>query len=270
MQKKANLFIVAAPKCGTSSFYRYIMQHKQIFLSSPKEPHYFNTAFSEKYRKPFTQRIFQNDDEYSTLFNNANKEHIVIGEASTWYLRSEVAIPKIYKYNPDSKVIVMLRNPVAMSQSLNAEELFSSNENVKNFEEAWYLQESRLKGKHIPPRCLDLKVILYKSACSLGTQLKRLFSIFPYDQVYPIIFDDFISMIPNVYKNVLNFLNVPFDGRDSFPKMNSRKDHKIKLLNDLFLVTNSPIIFQKISYNIKKIFGLKTLGIKPLLKKGCV
>ena len=41
MLKKPNLFILGAPKCGTTTLYNYLDQAQDIFNSNVKEPHYF-------------------------------------------------------------------------------------------------------------------------------------------------------------------------------------------------------------------------------------
>jgi len=36
-----DFFVVGAPRCGTTSFCRYLARNPQICFSQPKEPHYF-------------------------------------------------------------------------------------------------------------------------------------------------------------------------------------------------------------------------------------
>jgi len=36
-----NFFIVGAPKCGTTALSEYLRSHPNVFMSFPKEPHYF-------------------------------------------------------------------------------------------------------------------------------------------------------------------------------------------------------------------------------------
>src|SRR3954465_5413568 len=39
-----NLFIVGAPKAGTTSLHTYIAGHRDAFMCNPKEPHYFSSV----------------------------------------------------------------------------------------------------------------------------------------------------------------------------------------------------------------------------------
>lgn len=36
-----NLFVVGAPKAGTTSLWHYLRQHPDVFMSALKEPHFF-------------------------------------------------------------------------------------------------------------------------------------------------------------------------------------------------------------------------------------
>src|SRR5438034_4040769 len=38
---RPDLFIVGAPKCGTTALYEYLRRHPSIFMSRIKEPHFF-------------------------------------------------------------------------------------------------------------------------------------------------------------------------------------------------------------------------------------
>ena len=58
--RKPNLFLIGAPKCGTTSLASYLSDHPQIFVSDPKEPHFFNT--DSENRKTW------NWEEYEAIF----------------------------------------------------------------------------------------------------------------------------------------------------------------------------------------------------------
>ena len=116
--KNPNLFILGAPKCGTTSLYTYLREHPNIFFSHIKGPHYFATDF-ENYRSVKTKV------DYANLFSEANAQHSIIGEASVLYLYSENAIKGIYNDNPNAKLIIMLRNPIEVVQSWHAQMLWS-------------------------------------------------------------------------------------------------------------------------------------------------
>lgn len=75
------------------------------------------------------------------------KDEKVIGEASVYYLYSKKAAQNIYKYNPNSKILIMLRAPTEVMYSLFYQRLQGGYENVATFEEALSLEKQRKRGK---------------------------------------------------------------------------------------------------------------------------
>ena len=59
-------------------------------------------------------------------------------------------IKEIKEYNPDAKIIIMLRNPIDFLHSLHSQLLFSGNEDEPDFEIAMELEEERMKGNKLP------------------------------------------------------------------------------------------------------------------------
>ncbi|WP_084318806.1 sulfotransferase family protein [Deferrisoma camini] len=220
--RKPSLFIIGAPKCGTTSLSRYLGSHERIYISDPKEPFYFNTDL--QYRGVVSEK------DYLKLFMKTQDSVEILGEASTSYLYSKEAVPNIIKFNPDAKFIVMVRNPVDMAYSLHKELLWIGIEHVESFEEAWFLQRTRRAGKGISWYCRDPAWLQYREVCALGSQLKRLFATVGREKVHVIVFDDFVSDTRQEYLRVLSFLGVPDDGRVVFDAHNRGKRHKFKFV----------------------------------------
>ena len=135
--KKPDFFIVGAPKCGTTALAEYLRQHPDVFFSDPKEPCYFCNDFPRK-------RYVESESDYTALFRKA-KSGSILGEGSVWYLYSECAIENIYQFNPNAKIIAMIRNPVDLVYSLHSQLVYSGEETISDFEEAWDIQYKRLK-----------------------------------------------------------------------------------------------------------------------------
>lgn len=106
-----NLFLVGAPKCGTTSLYHYLNQHPDVFMSVPKEPHFFSEVSPDPaWHSPWYQQAVKDEQRYLALF--ANSQSRVVGEASASYLWSPGAAARIKRFNPDAKIVMMLRHPV--------------------------------------------------------------------------------------------------------------------------------------------------------------
>ena len=217
--KKPNFFIVGAPKCGTTALVYYLKTHPNIFIPDLKEPHYFCSDF-------YVGRNIESWKEYEKLFQGVSKEHKAIGEASVWYSYSNVALKKIHNFNPLAKIIIMLRNPIDLVQSLHSQQLYSFQENKKSFAKAWGLAEERCKGNKMPKTCYVPQMIDYKKIGMLSEQLEKALNIFPKKQVLIILFDDFVSDTKKVYESVLFFLNLKSDNKKIFPIINQRKAYR--------------------------------------------
>jgi hypothetical protein len=217
---KPNFFILGAPKCGTTSMATWLSEHPEIFMSTPKEPHYYNT--DHKNRK------ITNYHHYLSFFKKATSAHKIIGEASVWYLLSKEAVPNIIKdlKAQHPKFLVMVRNPVQMAYSLHQEQVYGMNEPIKNFKEAWNLQLKRKEGKKITLLTQNESQLLYGDICKVGEQLNRLYNTVDKNSVKVITLDDLKLNPESEYKNVLNFLNLQYDDRKDFTAQNTAKSRK--------------------------------------------
>ena len=216
MKIAPNFFIIGAPKSGTTALSQYLGTHPNVFISRVKEPHFFDLDTSI--------RVKAGLQTYLSLFAKAQPDlHKAVGEASTGYLFSKVAVSEILKFNPDSKFIVMLRNPVDLVQAWHAEMYYEGVEDIRDFESAWRLEEERRRGRRIPYPCWEPKKLFYSEWGKLGDQVERLFSVVAQDRLKVIVFDDFIADTRSVYEQVLSFLGVPPDGKDDFETVNESR-----------------------------------------------
>jgi hypothetical protein len=223
--RKPDLFMIGGPKCGTTSFQEYLAEHPRIFMSEPKEPCYFDKDI------PFPSSP-RNDTEYMRCFAGATAEHTVIGEASTNYLYSKVAVSNILAFNPAGRFIVMLRNPIDMAASLHSEAVKTLTEDVCDFQAAWRLQDKRRHGEYLPRLCYQKDFVLYGDFCRLGAQLQRLFRLVDRARVHVILFDDLKTSATRVYRDTLRFLDLPDDGRTDFPVRNAFQQPRVGLMRD--------------------------------------
>jgi len=247
MKKNKNLpnfFIIGAPKCGTTSLYYYLKKHPNIFLSYYKEPYFFATDFPDK------ARLFSKKDKYLKECFKGAKNYKIIGEASACYLYSKKAVPNILKLNPEAKFIAMIRNPVDMARSLyfQLKNSLKFRENAKSFKKAWDLQGERRKGKKIPKHCKAPQLLQYGKVCKLGEQIKRLLKTVPNENQVKIIRLEQIKKEPEkVYRQILDFLDLEYDGRTKFPVHN--KSNKVR------------------SILIKRIMHIIYIALRPIIKK---
>lgn len=131
---RPNFFIVGAPKCGTTSLYEYLRSHPQVFMPEKKEPEHFSDDLD--WRNVMLRHRVADRDDYLSLFDPAPAHAAAVGEASTWYLFSEAAAGAIHDFNPEARIIIMLRDPVKMMYSLHGQFLKDCNEVIEDFAQA--------------------------------------------------------------------------------------------------------------------------------------
>lgn len=220
--RKPNFFIPGAPKCGTTALARWLGDHPGVFFSPRKEPHFFNRD-----SMPATRTLA----EYEALFKGAGDQYSAVGEGSTHYLYSRVAVPGILAYSPDARFIVCLRNPVDMAPALHNECLHQGWETVRSFEAAWRLQPRRLAGNNLPRTVReDPDRLQYGPYCRLGEQLERLYETAGEARVLAVLLDDMRREPGREYRRALEFLGLADDGRQAFPVVNvSRQSRSVAL-----------------------------------------
>ena len=252
MPKHPNFFIVGAPKCGTTALHRYLLTHPNVYMHRfVKEPHFFSETSG--------YRSVGSIEEYLELFAPAKEEQSRIGEASVFYLYDKEALKHIHQFAPDAKIIVMLRNPVDLVHSLHNHLLLELAEECPSFEEAWSLQEDRQGGRFIPPRCVEPLSLQYRTIGKLGTAVEHLFDIFPSEQVLMLLQEDLAKDPLLVYRAVLNHLEIPYDGRVDFPRINEAKRFRSRRVTT-FLKYPPPLI-NKMRISIKKLLGIRRTRI---------
>ncbi|MFY9561390.1 MAG: sulfotransferase [Terriglobales bacterium] len=203
---KPNLFLVGAPKCGTTALYTYLREHPQIFMSPVKEPQYFAQDLRGDRRRVRSLK------EYLECFAGARDEEI-IGEASTSYLGSKRAAEEIKAFAPDARIIIMLRNPVDKMYSRFNDARFNKREPHLTFEEALNAEQ----------RCGPSMGLGYRESARYASQVRRYLEAFGRASVHVILYDDFKNRIAATYEETLGFLGVRPDGRSEFPVVNSRR-----------------------------------------------
>jgi hypothetical protein len=248
---KPNFFIVGAPKCGTTALYEYLRPHPNIYMSEVKEPHFFAKDMG-------TYPRIKTLEDYTELFAGSTEEHLRVGEASVYYLRSSVAIENIKAFNPNARIIAMFRNPVDMVYSLHAQLLYVSEETERDFETAWRLQERRSRGLDLPPRIRSPLLVQYAQVGQFGSQTQRLLSWFPRPQVKLILYDDFAASPQRVYDEVIDFLEIPHDGRNEFPRINESKRARLDWLRKFS--RKPPAALRNAFRSLKHTMGAEGLG----------
>jgi hypothetical protein len=255
---KPNFFIIGAAKAGTTSLYHYLKQHNGIYFSPIKEPNYFSTDinpahfmsdyrkhtvfvddkyFAKKPLKDLHLSFVRKEDHYFQLFENVTSE-TAIGECSTSYLFSSCAADEIRRFNPEAKIIAILRNPVerAFSHYLMG---LRFGYTKKSFRQALEedMKQNR-KGWGISKLYLELG--LY------AQQIQRYFDSFDKSQIRIYLNDELSVDVQKTISAIFHFLEVEDQRIITSEKFNQARIPKNKALNQLVYQSTLPRIMQSI------------------------
>ncbi len=253
-----NFFIVGAPKCGTTSLSAYLREHPQVFMATPKEPNFFTPDLPEL-------RKVTSESDYQRLFQNATDQQWRIGEASVLYMLSRKSASLVHSYAPQAKIVVMVRNPLELLQSWHAQLVYNQDEKVLDFAHAWDLRFDRKLGLKVPSSCRNRKILWYHEIARLGEQTERWVRAFGQDRVKIVCFDDLKANTGAVYREVLEFLGLPDDHRESFPILNPRKRPRSHALATL--TERPPQSLARLAMSAKRWLGIKNWGVLNLLRR---
>ena len=207
-----NTFLIGAPKCGTTAVATFLNERQDVFMGYPKEPSFWST---DLVGTGATLRI-RGLDDYLKIYEQAGHCPVVL-DASTSYIYSQVAVANILEFCPEAKFILMLRNQVDLAHAYHMEKIFNCIENVEDFEAAWRLQDERKAGTKLPPRCPEPKELQYRDVAAIGGQLSRVKAKVAPEKLLVLFHEDLVKTPVQLWTDLLEFLELPPDGREHFP-----------------------------------------------------
>ena len=193
---KIDFIIIGAQKSGTTSLSEQLTGHSQICFCKIKEPAYFNTAPDWK----------AGLNDYHHLYSPSEGQ--LCGEASTSY----TFLPeypdthlRLFEYNPELKLIYIMRNPV--------ERIISH-----------YAHRLALNRITEPPEFAVFSDSAYLNRSRYSLQISPYRALFGKENVLLLIFEDYIANPYATLKQVANFLNISveaFETIDDRPRNQS-------------------------------------------------
>jgi len=239
-----DFLLVGAAKSGTTSLYKYLNKHPQIFMPIIKEPCFFSSfgipkEFFKKNIYPVKgDHIITDCNKYKNLFKkflfDKDNHYKISGEASTHYLFQYRETIKNIKYiyglkSSSVKIIIILRNPVEASYSNYRMWLIKGYEK-DNFENVIKNDEKRYKEGYYN--------IAYIHKFSYYNQVKAYMDNFDKVKIY--LFDDLKNNPKKLIIDLFKFLNIEYSyiPKNLGVKYNVMGFPKNKYLNYLLLNEN--------------------------------
>lgn len=226
-KRKVDFVICGTQKGGTTALNTYLEEHSEICMADRKEVHFFDNEAN----------FSDNKVDYSKYHNtfSPKKSHILLGEATPIYMYWNNSPKRIWEYNPNMKLIVVLRNPIERAYShWNMER--SRNADKLSFWEAITTEKERCR-ETLP---LQHRIYSYIDRGFYLQQLTRLWDFFPKDRVLIIKNGDLKQHPEATLNQVSKFLELsPFENVvaknvHSRPYVSSISDKEREFLRSIF------------------------------------
>lgn len=138
--RRCNLVGIGAQKCATTWLHRVLEAHPRMGMSEPKELDFFSYYYDRGYE--WYERHFP-----------ATGGLAYCGEISPSYFYNSDVPERVLAYNPEARVVLMLRDPVERAFSNHLHEVRAGNITAPDFESGLannpaYLLQSRY-GQHL-------------------------------------------------------------------------------------------------------------------------
>ena len=199
-----NFLLMGAAKCGTTSLTALLKGHPDVFMVDPPDLGHF--APDLWFHHTSVGARSQTLEGYQSFFKNRGGAQ-ASGERTVWYLYSQEAARRIYEFNPNMKLIVQLRQPVDYMVSLYVQASLSGYETVTSFEEAISMSvEQRARRSEVPFQFAG--GMNYRESARFGEQLRRLYDVFPKENVLVILLEDIVKDREATTRRILEFLGV--------------------------------------------------------------
>ena len=220
--KKPNAILLGVHKAGTSSFFNWLSQHPDVY--APEEMKDFPFFIIDKF---YNKGI----KELSKYFASINGEKIGL-HGAVQYIYFPIVAKRIYEFNPETKLILILRNPVKRAFSahqylykLGVESLpFLSaleREETENFQSI----EDRAKYKYLDHG------FYFK-------QLQEYLKYFKKEQIQIFIYEEMLQQKEVAVAQTCRFLEIDAGFQPNFAHLNKTNSPRFRWINQMVFGEN--------------------------------
>ncbi|MDV0440709.1 sulfotransferase family protein [Xanthomonas sacchari] len=211
MVKAPNLFVIGAPRCGTTSLFAALKQHPDVYATVLKEPHFYAADL------PAQPHTVSDPADYQRLFAAAGDQRYR-AEASVWYFYSQEAPARIARAHPDARIVLLLRSPADMLLSLYALYLRTGNEADSNPEAAVFrTSEARFANTYFPFG------LHYLNLLDVTGPLSRWRSFFPRERLRVLTYEDMYASPQAGFRDLCGWLGIDQEAPVSFDARQARE-----------------------------------------------
>jgi hypothetical protein len=195
---KINFLIIGAQKSGTSTLHGWLNQHPDIFFQTPKE----NAFFAN-------DGLYGKGPSYLNEFYQNYAGEKILGSAYVHLIYFPFVAERIFNYNSNMKMLLVLREPIARAYSAYWYARQNSWEKTNSFELAIQKEPLRLNGSF-----KEQSELTYISHGYYADQLNRYLTYFDQSQIHIVFFEDLKQKPKEVLNDIFNFLNLSYDVKE--------------------------------------------------------
>ena len=188
MAEWPNLFVVGAPRAGTTSLWAYLGQNPDVLMARMKEPNFFTKMRPRRFPGVKDER------EYLELFATGGTARYR-GEASPNYLSDPATPARIKEASPNARILAILREPVARTYSDYWRRVRHGGERRAFLE----VVRSELRSGPGPTS--------YVGRSLYAGQVERYLRVFG-DAMHVTVFDDLVTDVRATVRKILEFLEL--------------------------------------------------------------
>jgi SAM-dependent methyltransferase len=252
--KPPHFIIIGTQKGGTNSLYHYLTQHPQILPATQKEIHYFSLNYQQGWQW------------YQSQFPlEADGINYITGEGTPYYLFHPQVPQRVYQNCPNTKIIVLLRNPVKRAISHYYWEVKLGFESL-SFPAAITQETQRLAGE-IEKLEQDPNYYSYNhqhfTYLSRGVylhQLQRWLEYFPKHQFLFLQSETFYDNPKIIVNQVFQFLELepyvlpkyPIINQNAYPKISQTLYQKLQDYFEPYNQQLTDLLNQEFNWNLSK------------------
>ena len=199
-----DFLIIGAAKAGTTTLYDILHQHRQVGLSSAKEPGFF--CDDEEYARG---SAWYRDTYFSEVGDAA-----VVGEATPRYLYwGDTVVPRLEQEygDPLPKLIAIFRDPVALVQSFYWHSVREGRESLP-LADALAAEPERMARHGQRLRSQGLMTFGYRRIAQYATQLQPYLARVPRERCLFLLTDD-LRDFDTLLRTLETFLAIDHDAR---------------------------------------------------------
>lgn len=227
---KIQLMIVGSQKSGTSSLLRYLAQHPEIYTHPQPEMTFF--LQDHEYNRGY-------DSAYAKYFSKCPNDKNIIAK-NVMVMCSTDKMRRIYEHNPEINLVVLLREPVSRAYSAYWWARRRGWENIKTFEEALSVEDSRHHEDWFKWR-----QCLYKFNSTYSLHIDNLHTMFGREQVHCFSTDELTVDAVSICQHIFDFVGVnsEFEPRvdQKFNQAGIPRSDKFGYLFTQFLASQNPL-----------------------------